>query len=507
MKKILLLFSAVCCSFLFNSAAHADWVKTNCPMSEPFSLLADGTYLFVGTPYDNSGVLLTTDNGNHWNAVNSGLSDDALYVYSLAIVGKEIFAGTDIGAFVTSDSGAQWVQTNNYLLNIPTYSFGVLGNYLYAGTYYGIFRSSDNGNNWLTIDSGLTNTIVVSLAVFGMNIFAGTTSGMFLSTDSGASWTAMNNILANDTINAFAVSGANLFAATYEGVYISTDNGAHFSAAGLSNEIIDRFAFTGTNLFASSISSGGGGVFLSTDNGVNWDTVNTGLTADWVTLAISNGYLFAGTNDGVWKRPLAEMIPEELYPSSFQFDTILIGGCRTDTLIFTNITNTPDTLQDMYIFGKYAKDYSVAEITLKILPPGKSENIILTFCPTVQDSENSTAGLVIGTGDTVDIPIYGAGKQPNTVIEPIPATSNIIQSYPNPFGASTTITYSLPQESPVVLSIFNSLGEQVATIVNGEQSAGIHRVDFSGGELPNGVYYYRLSAGKISQSRNLVLVR
>ncbi len=507
LKKILLLFSAVCCSFLLNSAAHAGWVKTNCPIGTVYTLLAHGTYLFAGADSTN-GVLLSTDNGNHWNTANNGLTAGALYgslyVQSLALLGNDIFVDTQDGIFFTSDSGAQWVGTNYFNKDIPVWSFAVLGNYFYAGTYYGILRSSDNGNNWTWIDSGLTNTVVTSLAVSGMNIFAGTEGGIFISTDSGASWSAMNNNLMNDTI-LLAFSGNTLYAATYGGVYTSTDNGAHFSAAGLSNEIIDQFAFTGANLFAAGY---GSGVFLSTDNGMNWDTVNTGLrTYSVIPLAICDGYLFAGTNDGVWRRPLAEMIPEELYPSSFQFDTILIGGCRTDTLLFTNITNTPDTLQDMYIFGKYAKDYSVAEITLKILPPGKSENIILTFCPTVQDSENSTAGLVIGTGDTVDIPIYGVGKQSDAVLESAPETYNVIQSYPNPFGASTTITYSLPQESPVTLSVFNSLGEQVATLVNGEQSAGIHSVDFSGGELPNGVYYYRLTAGKISQSMNLVLVR
>jgi len=52
------------------------------------------------------------------------------------------------------------------------------------------------------------------------------------------------------------------------------------------------------------------GVFVSTNNGASWASVNTGLTnAHVLSLTISGTQLFAGTSGGVvWRRPLSEMI-------------------------------------------------------------------------------------------------------------------------------------------------------------------------------------------------------
>jgi hypothetical protein len=63
-----------------------------------------------------------------------------------------------------------------------------------------------------------------------------------------------------------------------------------------------------TNLFAGSNSMG---VFRSTDNGTNWTAVNNGLTNLYVNgLFVSGSYLFAGTNNGIWKRPLSDILTD-----------------------------------------------------------------------------------------------------------------------------------------------------------------------------------------------------
>ncbi len=69
---------------------------------------------------------------------------------------------------------------------------------------------------------------------------------------------------------------------------------------------VNCFAVNGSHLFAGSYY---GGVFLSTNNGANWTPVNTGLTNTRVfSLAVSHLSLFAGTDGGVWRRPLSEII-------------------------------------------------------------------------------------------------------------------------------------------------------------------------------------------------------
>jgi hypothetical protein len=88
-----------------------------------------------------------------------------------------------------------------------------------------------------------------------------------------------------------------------------------------------------------------------------------------------------------------------------------------------------------------------------------------------------------------------------------PARYLLEQNYPNPFNPGTTLRYSLPVGSFVTLSVFNPLGQIVASLVNEEQEAGVHEVRFASGNLSSGVYYYRLKAGKFTETKELLLIR
>ena len=109
-------------------------------------------HIFAGT---FGSVLRSTDNGDHWIAVNNGL--EFPFVISLAVnTDGDIFAGTFEGG--------------------------------------GVYCSTDDGENWTLVDNGLTNTHVTPLAINGAgHIFAATFGGgTFRSTDNGKSWTQLN---------------------------------------------------------------------------------------------------------------------------------------------------------------------------------------------------------------------------------------------------------------------------------------------------------------------------
>ena len=103
-----------------------------------------------------------------------------------------------------------------------------------------------------------------------------------------------------------------LFAGTNDGIFLSTNNGANWNVinSGLTNTYVPALAVSGTNVFAGTYEDCG--AFLSTDNGVSWSAVNTGLTnsshfrrsfikgTNINVLAIKNTNLFAGTNNGVF---------------------------------------------------------------------------------------------------------------------------------------------------------------------------------------------------------------
>ena len=183
------------------------------------------------------------------------------YVYSLAVSGTNLFAGTLGHVFLSTNNGASWVNSG-FTINTYVNALAVSGTNLFAGTEGGgVFLSTNNGTNWIAASTGLTNTRVGALALFGTNLFAGTAGGVFLSTNDGTSWTAGVPELTSTTVICFAVNGMNIFAGTSRGVY--------------------------------SFSSG-------------W--VNTGLADTLIqTLTVSGTNLFAGTQGGVWRRPLSEI--------------------------------------------------------------------------------------------------------------------------------------------------------------------------------------------------------
>ena len=108
----------------------------------------------------------------------------------------------------------------------------------------------------------------------------------------------------------FAVNGTNLFGGTDQaGIFLSTNNGTSWATVntGLPTTPssssyylpIRALVVHGTTLFAGI---SGGGVYLSTNNGTNWSVANSGLMDSYVTALILNGNnLFAGTyNSGVF---------------------------------------------------------------------------------------------------------------------------------------------------------------------------------------------------------------
>jgi hypothetical protein len=83
----------------------------------------------------------------------------------------------------------------------------------------------------------------------------------------------------------------------------------------------------------------------------------------------------------------------------------------------------------------------------------------------------------------------------------------LYQNYPNPFNPSTKIRYEIPERSFVSIRVYDVLGKEIATIVNEEKLYGDYEVEFNGNGLASGIYYYRITAGKFSQTRKMILLR
>ena len=136
-------------------------------------------------------MLVAMSSSGQWVNVPNGLNNNTP-VWSLTSSGNNIFAGTGLGVYITTNDGLNWTKTN---LN-PAQSANTLladGNNIYAGTTNngnGVYITSNNGQNWSVM--GTDNVPwVFALAKYGDTLFAGSSGalGIYRTTNNGLNWT------------------------------------------------------------------------------------------------------------------------------------------------------------------------------------------------------------------------------------------------------------------------------------------------------------------------------
>jgi subtilisin family serine protease len=101
---------------------------------------------------------------------------------------------------------------------------------------------------------------------------------------------------------------------------------------------------------------------------------------------------------------------------------------------------------------------------------------------------------------------------PNNDNNQPPVVTTLHENYPNPFNPETTISFDLGSASPVNIVIYNQKGQIVRTLVNNEMPAGKHHVvwngrDDNGSPVSSGIYFFKMFAGKYSNTRKMVMMK
>jgi uncharacterized repeat protein (TIGR02543 family) len=249
---------------------------------------------------NGGGVFRSTDSGATWSAVNTGLTGRPSQTISISITSLVInpftpatlYAGTGRdGVFRSTDSGDHWTAVNTGLTNTDIYSLAidpVTPSTLYAGTGRGVFLSWNSGTTWWPTDptNSLTNTEIQGLVIDPLTpstLYAGTSYGLLRSTDNGYHWTELRVSPTSGGGYGYALvidplTPSTLYAGTdFYGVLRSTDSGTTWTPTGLTNTEIRGLAIdplTPSTLYAGTDHSG---VFRSTDSGDHWTAMNNGL--------------------------------------------------------------------------------------------------------------------------------------------------------------------------------------------------------------------------------------
>ncbi|MEI8204062.1 MAG: T9SS type A sorting domain-containing protein [Bacteroidota bacterium] len=207
---------------------------------------------------------------------------------------------------ITLSAVAQWKPTNG-LYSGELHSVIVSNNEIIVGTRY-IYKSTNNGKTWFVSNNGINGTVssIRGFAKISTYLVAATDAGAFYSTDNGNNWTQCAGT-ASLNIWSIVVKGSNLFISTdANGIYKSTNNGIGWSAVntGITTPLLEMraLAVKGTDLYAGT---DGYGIFKSTNDGATWATVNSGLPGNFYAISsivVAGSNIIAGTyGAGVYK--------------------------------------------------------------------------------------------------------------------------------------------------------------------------------------------------------------
>ena len=98
--------------------------------------------------------------------------------------------------------------------------------------------------------------------------------------------------------------------------------------------------------------------------------------------------------------------------------------------------------------------------------------------------------------------------------ESVPIAGNILSltNYPNPLNPTTTISFDLASESNVSIIVYNIKGQKVTTLTDNHFENGSHTVTWNGTDenyksVASGLYFYKLSSGKETQVKKMLLLK
>ncbi len=284
-------------------------------------LKSDPSTIFLGTY--GGGFYKTNNGGNTWHSKGSNViirNYLGKSVTAVKILDNDIYIGSTLGLFKSSDLGEHWESIFEPLSCLLTAiaidheqpDIIYISNYFGGGGaiffYNGISKSIDGGRSWVSVDE--------------QNIFLGTADGFYRSTNGGKDWKKYNNGLFafDNTTLAFDnnVKPSKIFVGTYgAGIYVSDNCGENWVDMEMNSGFIriQDLAISNTNsqimyagyigLFDSVLNFNRIGILKSIDSGLSWCNEDNGLENNIPTSIVidtsDEDILYSATFNGIYK--------------------------------------------------------------------------------------------------------------------------------------------------------------------------------------------------------------
>lgn len=385
------------------------------------------------------------------------------------------WASGDSGMIVhTSNGGQNWVLQSTGIVFPPVENlfflnrnigWGIANDYLFYGTI--ILRTTNGGINWTNYRFPDT-TVVINTVHFldsQTGFMSGYTGRIFKTINGGQNWNEMFvdtaycpqlyifpktrfNFINSQT--GFVCGGQR----DIQGMIWRTSNGgANWYTYCVSAEpLVDIKAINSTKVISCGGDPEYGATFGYTQNGgLSWTNITPGFFGIATRLA--------------FRTPAELWLPLSIEPSwAVSLDS---GNFNTQWQIIP----TPDS----------SRIYAAQFVT-------------------------PTYGWAFGYGGVIlkyNVNVIGISGQNNN----FPVKNLLYQNYPNPFNPSTMISYYLSRQEFVKITIYDLQGREVMRIIEGIKQQGTHRYNFISNGFASGVYIYKISAGKFTDTKKMVILK
>jgi photosystem II stability/assembly factor-like uncharacterized protein len=256
-----------------------------------------------------TGLFVSTDGASTWQ--HRGWREYVRTFYTEQGLDGTIWSACGNGVHRSTDGGKTWRVSTGWevteVLKVKVDPSNPMR--VFAATAYGVIYSSDRGETWVDRNNGIKRKFTSDICIDRTNtsrVFVATELGIFRSENSGATWEAVGpKNMDIRTIVQHPGEPREFWAGTEDdGLLLSTDSGLTWKQmnSGLEHNTVYAIAFDREDATIVYVGTHGGGVYRSTDGGKLWERPGSGITAPdihaLITLRVPKGMVLAGTLNG-----------------------------------------------------------------------------------------------------------------------------------------------------------------------------------------------------------------
>ncbi len=481
-------------------------------------------------------ILRTTDLGQTWQDISgfgsgsvstNGFPDVATYcLLVMPHDPNEIWVGTEIGLFISTNNGANWSYANDVLPAVSIWQLRAVDDEIVAATHgRGIWSVKIPALTTAPPPAATLSPRLSKLAqapdgavAIPINLRSSYDSTQVFV--KGARYlTLLKNAVARDTVISFQVTKAEsltMSLTSYKSgkVFVSPIRGINASLTQAPRaSYVDNFNTAGTNFTSNGFTLQAPTGFLN----AAYHTPHPYSNNRTYTLALNIPIIVQASNAFVRFEEIAIVEPGEpgsLFGSESFYDYCVVEATK-DGATWIPLEDGYDARKETDWFNAWNARLNGSPSLMKKHEMNLHSRFPAGSLVFIRFRMYTDPGST-GWGWMIDnLEIQGNLVSVENDRPMMPAKFALGQNYPNPFNPSTTIWFQLPVESKATLSIFDALGRKVHTLVDRQMKAGIHAESWIATAFSSGVYFYRLDANPVagetrrtySETRRMLLVK